>query len=177
MKNFVRYFFMGFWNHFFCYLPSYHLRYIILKYIYRAKLGKVNIHLGVKFFSPWKLTMDDGSNIQWGSFLDCRGNIHIGKNVDITLGVRILSQDHDVRTSDYKTRSREVVICDNVVVGSYALILPGSVLNENCVLGAGSVFSGIIPIGDVFIGNPATFHSKRNVNEVLYTCDYKRPFH
>lgn len=167
---------MSLWNHFFTYIPSFNLRYIILKYLYRAKLGKCSIHMGVKFFSPWKLVVGDNSNIQYGSFLDCRGGLFIGDNVDITLFVKILTEDHDVRSNNYNTRNRPVYIKNNVVIGSYALILPGSTIDKYGVLGAGSVLSGCINEDEIFIGNPASKISERKI-ESSFNHYYERPFH
>ena len=167
---------MGLWNHFFCWLPSYALRRLILKHLFFANIGKSNIHLGVKFFSPWKLTIGDGSNIQFKSFLDCRGGLEIGNNVDIALGVNILTQDHDVRTKTYATRSRKVLIDDNVVIGSYALILPGVHLEPYAVIGAGSVVTKMVPKKTIYAGNPAKEIGVRG-DEFEYSCSYQRPFH
>ena len=44
----------------------------------------------------------------------------IGNNVDLTPGVRILTEQHDVDSPDYDTVKRPVVIDDHVVVGSWA---------------------------------------------------------
>lgn len=174
--NSLRYFYMSFWNRFFTYLPSYTLRRVILKYFYRANLANCNIHMGVKFFSPWKLTVGAGSNIQGGCFLDCRGGITIGNNVDITLGVRVLTEDHDVRSISYRTRSRAVCFADGCVVGSFSLILPGVVMEKNSVLGAGSVLAKSISESTVFVGNPANSIGTRG-SHFDYSCSYKRPFH
>jgi acetyltransferase-like isoleucine patch superfamily enzyme len=132
--------------------------------------------MGVKFFSPWKLSVGLGSNIQGGCFLDCRGGINIGNNVDITLGVKILTEDHDVRSSDYKTRSRSVNLSNGCVIGSFSLILPGIVMSENSVLGAGSVLTKSISEGLIYGGSPAKEIGVRGIS-FDYICSYKRPFH
>lgn len=175
-KNFLRYMFIFLWNSFFCHLPSYLLRYFLLKYLYRAELGKCTIHKNVKFFSPWKLKVGDGSNIQQGSFLDCRGGVVIGQNVDITLGVRILSQYHDIDSSDYATKSASVTLNNYSIVGSYALLLPGVDIGEGSVIGAGSVVVSNTKKFSLYAGNPAVF--KRNRAKLFtYIPYYKRPFH
>lgn len=176
VKNFIRYLFMASWNHILTYLPSYTLRYYLLKYVFRAKLGKCNIHMGVKFFSPWKLTVGNGTNIQYGCFIDCRGTVVIGDNVDITLFVKILSQDHDINSPDYETRSRPVIIGSGSVIGSYALMLPGSAIGKHSVLAAGALLTK--PFGDnlVIAGNPgAVIRTRPTANN--YSCSYRRPFH
>ena len=176
IKNFIRYFFMFFWNSFFSYIPSYRLRYLVLKYIYRAKLGRCSIHRCVKFFSPWKLTVGDHSNIQWGCFIDCRGGVVIGERVDITMGVRILSEYHDIDSSIYSTKSKSVLLEDYAVIGSYSLILPGVRIAQGTVIGAGSVVAKSTKEYSLYVGNPAVFKRFRS-NIISYNPFYKRPFH
>ena len=174
--NFIRYSFVFLWNSFFCRLPSYTLRYLILKYLYRAKLGKCTIHRNVKFFSPWKLTVGDNSNIQMGSFIDCRGGVEIGNNVDVTLFVKILSEYHDIDSPNYATVSKKVYISDWAIIGSYSLILPGAKVSEGVVLGAGSVLTKETEAYALYCGSPAQF--KKNRERLLnYNPYYKRPFH
>ena len=48
----------------------------------------------------------------------------------------------------------EIKIGDNTFVGSNSLILPGTRIGSNCVIGAGSVVRGIIPDDSVVMGNP-----------------------
>ena len=167
---------MSLWNHFFTYIPSYFIRKLILTVVYRARLGNCNIHMGVKFFSPWKLEVGNGSNIQYGCFIDCRGGVKIGENTDITLQVKILSQDHDVRSESYATRDRSVNIGANCVVGSFALLLPGSVMENNSVLGSGAVLGSHLEECSIAIGNPAKVIGRRS-SKINYLCSYKRPFH
>ncbi|MNG80548.1 Maltose O-acetyltransferase [compost metagenome] len=176
-KRFISYSVMALWNHFFSYIPSYLIRNLILRIFYRAKIHhSTNIHMGVKIFAPWKLVIGKGSNVQWGAFLDCRGGIFIGDNVDLTLGVKIITQYHDISSSTYETISKPVTIENNVVIGSFALLLPGVVLHEGAVLGAGSVLTKPIPKNQLYAGNPARFIKERNC-QVSYQCGYKRAFH
>ncbi|EPM5600270.1 hypothetical protein KW505_20155 [Vibrio fluvialis] len=177
VKKFLSYFFCFFWNSFFCYVPSFHIRYLVLKYIYRADIGDCSIHSGVKFFAPWKLKIGNGTNVQYGSFIDCRGGLIIEDNVDITLGVRILTQDHDVSSEEYVTRNRPVHICSNAVIGSFSLILPGVVVEEAAVVGAGSVVTKSVAKQVICGGNPARPLRNRDINNIRYKCSYKRPFH
>ncbi|MDH1841622.1 acyltransferase [Aeromonas caviae] len=176
IKNIIRYLYVYLWNSFICHLPSYTIRYYILKYCYRARLGNCTIHRNVKFFSPWKLKVGDNTNIQFGSFIDCRGGISIGNNVDITLGVRILSQYHDIQCPNYSTLSKMVIIDDYCVIGSYAVILPGSILNTGTVIGAGSLMNKESEEYSLYCGNPAIFKKKR-YSRLTYNPLYKRPFH
>ena len=129
--NFFGYLYLSLWNHIFNKIPSYFLRYYIAKYLYGLKIGKSNIHMGVFFFSPWRISIGDNCNIQMDCVLDGRGEIEIGNNVDITFGVRILTEQHDINDPEYSTQMKKVVIDDNVIAGAYSLIMPGVHLNED----------------------------------------------
>lgn len=175
-RNILRYFYMSLWNHLLCFFPSYNIRYLLLKYMFRANIGKCTIHSGVKFFSPWKLIIGDNVNVQWGSFIDCRGGVVIGDNVDITMGVKILSEYHNIDSKDYKTVSQGVKISNYAVIGSFSLILPGVHIGEGTVIGAGSVVSKTTESYSLYCGSPAVFKRKRST-VLSYNPYYKRPFH
>ena len=50
---------------------------------------------------------------------------------------------------------KEVVIEDNVWIGEKSIILKGTKIGKNSIIGAGSVVSGEIPENVVYAGNPA----------------------
>jgi acetyltransferase-like isoleucine patch superfamily enzyme len=174
--NFVGYGYLALWNHLFNRVPSYAFRYAVAKYLYGLKIGKSNIHMGVTFFSPWKIRVGDNCNIQMDCFLDGRGDLVIGNNVDLTPGVRILTEQHDIDSPDYATVKKPVLIGDHVVVGSWALILPGVKVGEGAVIGAGSVVVKEVAEYTLVAGNPAVKKRDRN-RDIRYRLDYERPFH
>lgn len=47
-----------------------------------------------------------------------------------------------------------ITIRDNVFIGAFAIVLPGSNVGNNCIIGAGCVVKGMIPDNSVVIGNP-----------------------
>lgn len=48
-----------------------------------------------------------------------------------------------------------IEIKENVFVGLRVTILPNTIIERNCIVGAGSVIKGHIPEGSVVVGNPA----------------------
>ena len=174
---FFGYLYLAFWNHLFNKVPSYVLRNNIAKYLYGLRLGsKSNIHFGVIFLSPWRIKIGDNCNVQMNCLLDGRGNLTIHNNVDITLGVKIFTEQHDINSPDYDTVKKEVVIHDNVVIGSYSLILPGVIINDGAVIAAGSVVPKDIPEYVMAAGNPAVVKRDRN-RDINYKLNFRRPFH
>lgn len=169
--------YLALWNSFFCYVPSYGFRRLVLGLFYGVKMGRnVNIHSGVKMLKPWGIAIGNNVNIQMGSFLDGRGGISIGNNVDITLYVKILTQQHDMQDGNYTTISKAVTIKDNCVIGSYALIMPGVRISEGGVIGAGSVVVKNISEWCIGVGNPCR-EIKQRAKLVNYKIGYKRHFH
>ena len=49
---------------------------------------------------------------------------------------------------------RKVMIGNNVFIGANTTILPGSVIEDNCIVGAGTVVRGRLESGYVYYGNP-----------------------
>lgn len=174
---FFGYLYLAFWNHVFNKVPSYLFRNNVAKYLYGLKLGhSSNLHFGVILLSPWRIRIGDNCNIQMNCLLDGRGDLTIKNNVDITLGVKIFTEQHDINSPDYDTVKKEIIICNNVVIGSYSLILPGVTIGEGAVIAAGSIVPNDIPEYVMAAGNPAIIKSDRN-KDISYKLNFRRPFH
>ena len=108
--------------------------------------------------------------------------ISIGDNVIITKGVSIITHGYDwaVLKHVYKTitgSGKSVRIGNNIFIGPNSIIMPGTIIEDNVILAAGSVASGVLESNSVFAGVPAkkimtldTYQNKRKktiLNEVL----------
>lgn len=90
-----------------------------------------------------------------------------GCAVDITVGKNSILADAAIRDTDFHStradrrspnapiRTAAVQICDNVWVAAGAILLPGTVVGENSVVGAGAVCMRAFPPNKVILGNPA----------------------
>lgn len=100
--------------------------------------------------------------------------VEIGKNVQITRGVTILTHGYDWSTlkskyADINGSAGKVKIGDNCFIGMNTIILKGTTLGDNVIVGAGSVLTGKeYPSNCVIAGNPAKvicsideYHQKR----------------
>ncbi|HZR15735.1 MAG TPA: acyltransferase [Verrucomicrobiae bacterium] len=85
--------------------------------------------------------------------------IEIGDHVAIAAGTSFITHDGSVwilRESIPEIDVfGEIKVGNNTFIGSNSLILPGTRIGANCVIGAGSVVRGVIPDNSVAIGNPA----------------------
>ena len=95
-----------------------------------------------------------------------RHRIHIGKNVYLTNDVIILVHDQSAVTvynSQHKGNENrgtiyapnDVRIGNNVFIGMRSILLPGTVIEDNVIIGAGSIVKGKIPSGTIWAGVPA----------------------
>lgn len=50
---------------------------------------------------------------------------------------------------------RPVKIGKNVFVGANSLILPGTIIGDNCIIGGGSTVKGNLDANGIYCGNPA----------------------
>lgn len=106
-----------------------------------------NSHIGV--LGNAELTIGDNVSLQHGDMLVCHERIIVGDNVQFSPNVMIYDHDHDFRTKDglkkllYKTSP--IKIGNNVWIGSNAVILRGTTIGDNSVIGAGCVVKGNVP--------------------------------
>lgn len=108
-----------------------------------------------------KIKIGDNTGISGGTIYAWE-DIQIGNNCIIGANVKIFDTDfHPVDAEERMhenrdaVRTRPVKIGNNVFIGVNAIILKGTELGDNCVVGAGSVVSGKFGDGKVIAGNPA----------------------
>ena len=109
-----------------------------------------------------------GGNVKISnSAIYCANNIEIGNDVMIGGSCRIWDTDfHPLNAIERKQNAnkgyltRPIFIGNNVFIGGFSIILKGSYIGENSIIGAGSVISGNIPSGEIWAGNPARFIKK-----------------
>ena len=97
-----------------------------------------------------------------GATIYARSKIVIGSNTNIGGNVKILDNDfHPVDPNERLRDNKEAIgtypVCigENCFIGCNVLILKGSKIGNNCVIGAGAVVSGNFEDNCVIAGNPA----------------------
>ena len=164
-------------NHLVAHIPSHFIRLAFYRYIMGFQLEKgVAIHLGGRFDCAQGLTIGTNSVVNENCRLDPRGGVKIGSNVSISSEVIILTGDHDLKASDFRGRSRPVIIEDYVFIGTRVMILPGVTLRRGAVIAAGAVVNRDVKSLDVVGGVPARSIGTRNP-ELGYSAEYVRWFH
>ena len=103
--------------------------------------------------------------------ISARSFVKIGKYVKVGANVRIFDHDfHSLEATNrrnsyednFHTRSEEIVIEDDVFIGTNSIILKGVHIGAGSIIGAGSVVSlKQIPSNSVVVGNPAKIIKSR----------------
>jgi maltose O-acetyltransferase len=135
-------------------IPSRFIRRLLYYSISRGNISfRANIALGVKILDITNVIIGKNTNINTGCIIDGRGNgIEISTNVDIAPQVNIWSLEHDPHHPSYLARSGKVIIHKNVWIANRAIVLPGVIIGEKAVVGAGCVVSKSCEPYSIYVG-------------------------
>lgn len=115
-------------------------------------MGGAKIGSNCIFYAPTKTKVDRTSAMF----------IEIGNKVQITEGVIILGHDYSYSVCadalvKLPRKQRVTKIGNNVFVGMNSIILMGAEIEDNVIIGAGSVVTGHCKANSVYAGNPAKY--------------------
>jgi len=178
LVDYFHFLYLGLANHLFNKIPSYFIRKLIYKYLYRMKIGKQShIQMGVRVYAPWRIRIGNNCSIGYNSLLDGRRGIIIGNNVDLAGEIKIMTLGHDLDDPDYSTKGDKVVIEDNASIFMGASILPGRTIGEGSIIALDAVVTKDTEPWSIYGGNPAVFIRRRKIDHLTYLRNYKRYFH
>jgi acetyltransferase-like isoleucine patch superfamily enzyme len=149
-------------------------------------------------FSHIRSSSRIGSNVIIGKNVYVDINVIIGSNVKIQNNVSVYSgvtiEDnvfvgpHVVFTNDLKPRAVgewkivKTQVNSGASIGANSVIICGTTLGSNCMIGAGSVVTKSVPSHALVFGNPAKFHgvvcvcgeklSDSSTGENTYSCTH-----
>jgi len=110
-----------------------------------ANFGGKHVHFGKNVYANFNLTLVDDTHIYVGDYT------MIGPNVTIaTAGHPLLPE---LRRQGYQY-NKSIRIGRNCWIGAGAVIVPGVHIEDNAVIGAGSIVTKDIPSDVVAVGNP-----------------------
>lgn len=130
---------------------------------------KLKMHNGAKIRvrKGGKLEIGKNFGMSNGCVVTAYEHITIGDNVMLGPNVLIYDQDHDYRAEGgvaaMKFKTAPVTIGNNVWIGANTLILRGTTIGDNCVVGGGAVIKGTYPPNSVII--------QKRITEVLKQHD------
>lgn len=94
--------------------------------------------------------------------------IEIGDDVILTGQGVFLTHDASPQIAGLPGKKGHIKIGNKVFIGYRSIMLCGTSVGDNCIVGAGSVITNDIPSGEVWAGNPA---------HKIYTLDEYREKH
>lgn len=92
--------------------------------------------------------------------------ITLGDRLVVSMNVHFLTHDYSYTTALIAKGEmpptdigvlRNIVVGNNVFIGMNSIILPGSNIGENVIIGAGSVVRGLLKSNSIYAGNPAVY--------------------
>jgi acetyltransferase-like isoleucine patch superfamily enzyme len=167
-------------------IPCHKIRNFLLNTLYNISIHpNSTIHMGTKFFGVFPkcrekktgkyldlLQIDAGTSVGDHCFLDFRGKIKIGKNVNISSQVMIFTEDHDPQDPHFRSRTKPVIINDFAWLATRSMVLPGITIGRGAVVAAGAVVTKDVPPYTIVGGVPAKKIGERN-KELEYTLNFK----
>jgi acetyltransferase-like isoleucine patch superfamily enzyme len=123
-----------------------------------SRLEGVTSYQG-EFFNP-EIIISDGVGIEQNLHLTCAGKIFIGKNVAIAANVTISDiihpySDINLPSEAQKIKVSPVIIGEGCKLYNNVVILPGTHLGKQCIVGANTVVKGeVYPDYSVIVGSP-----------------------
>ena len=138
----------------------------------------VEIGKGCYFFDARTINIDlqRPHTLRFGDYVKVTGYVHILCH-DYSRSVVLQSG------GGHFGEARETVIGDNVFIGTHSIVLMGSHIGADSIIGAGAVVSGTWPEGSVIAGNPARlvctldeFAEKREKRELAGAVEFAITF-
>ena len=126
---------------------------------HRLSLGRNTLIESFSAVCTWHgdIVLEDGASIGIGSIV--MGPVLLGKNSACSQSCFISGQSHhyeDVSKNFLRqgVQTEQVVIGKNVWIGANSVILPGVIIGDHSVIGAGSTVIENVPAYSVVAGNP-----------------------
>jgi acetyltransferase-like isoleucine patch superfamily enzyme len=128
-----------------------------------VKFGK-NCYFRTKQFGSEPYLIEIGDNFKTAgrvNFITHDGSVHVLRN--------IYPEYKDIDSFE------KIKIANNVFIGYGAVILPGTVIEDNVIVGAGSIARGRLKTNSIYAGVPTKFicsiydYSEKNKHKFYYT--------
>jgi len=132
------------------------------------------IRRGVYLASPNELEIGDGTFIGRASMY-CTGGVKIGKNVNISDGVVVITAKHNVYSPEFEAIYEPITIEDYAWLATNCIILAGVRIGQASVVAAGAVVTKDVAPYSIVGGNPAEVIGERPKIQYSYTPGAYRP--
>jgi acetyltransferase-like isoleucine patch superfamily enzyme len=128
-------------------------------------------HIYMPLYISKPSNLEIGNYVSLGTYVHmwCEGGIKIGHRVLIGSHTAITSVTHDYQQQDMRKNviHKQVVIEDDVWIGTHSVILPGITIGRGSVIGANSVVTKDVEPYSIVFGSPAKHSKYRDIPEQL----------
>lgn len=116
------------------------------------------------------LTIGKYTLLTWQVIIEGGAETHIGDRVFVGPGTKLITGTYEFNgyyTSEYvpdhchKNQYGNIIIEDDAYIGANCVVMPGTIIREGALLGAGSFAKGELKPWTVYAGSPAKPISKR----------------
>jgi galactoside O-acetyltransferase len=123
-----------------------------------AGIGSALYHSCYVLNSNGRLLLGNNSHLGAFCYVNVNyGEVKIGDDVAVGPGTKLIAYSNHYRRGTKVTNERvtkDIIIGNNVLIGASCAILPGTVIHDNVVIGAGSVVKGELETNAIFAGVP-----------------------
>ncbi len=126
-------------------------------------LSRIKIKSGFGIFPGWRIEvlrngqLRIGNNVRIGNnfFLSAATEVTIGSNVTFSANVYLGTTKYNYDSNEFshfktwETNELPIIIEDNCFLGYGCVVLPGTVLERGCIVGANAVVSGRYKAGSI----------------------------
>jgi acetyltransferase-like isoleucine patch superfamily enzyme len=130
------------------------------------------IMLGATIDAPKRLRVGRNSIVGPQAFIDARGGVTIGENVNITGYARFMSAKHNVQDPDFEATFEPIVVGDRVWIALGATVLGGVTIGEGAIVAANATVTKDVPPYAIVAGTPAVQVGERT-RELRYELAYR----
>lgn len=150
-------------------IPSHIIRVSYFRFCMNLRVSRgATIYGGSELIAPWGITLGRNSIIGIENKIDGRYGVVIGANVNMSHGVCIWTEQHDVNSVKFVGKGAPVVVGDRVWLSCRCIILPGVHVGEGAVVAAGAVVTSDVEPYTIVGGIPA-----RKIGDRSRNLDYE----
>ena len=154
-------------------VPCQFYRTLLLKKIFQMEIApKAVIYGWDTIRAPWNIRIGTGSVVGNDAMLDGRNGIQIGENVNISTGIKIYTEQHDLNDPWFRCLDKggAVAIGNHAWISSHSIILPRVCVGEGAVLASGALTAKNLEPFGIYAGVPAKKMGERS-RDLRYEFD------
>lgn len=139
----------------------------------KVKIGsesEIEDHVVFKIHKPFSvenyIEIGERVFVGYGCIFNCNTKIIIGNDTLIASNTTFVDTGHEItlgmNINKQPCSIKEIVIGEDVWIGTHCVILKGVIIGNGSIVGAGSLVNKSIPENQIWAGTPAKFIRNRN---------------